>query len=239
MHLIISTAHDHLPTIAFLKSIVPVTTRFLLVDGGVERNFLAFLDPEFYKRITWITRNDVYHIKGSLTVAIPKLIPIVRGCCMGWDPLRQWLANDHPDDHPDPSKKLIVFYTRGGSTDTHHGRVIDPNQETKIIEHIQAAMVKYKRPEQFLIFSGQTKRVRMDYMTQFMVFRAANVIIGPHGSGLGGNLLWTNPYASSCNDRTQLLEFIPGQDSAQVQSLYATYVSTKNAFGMPGYFVSS
>jgi hypothetical protein len=57
------------------------------------------------------------------------------------------------------------------------------------------------------------------------VFRAANVIIGPHGSGLGGNLVWTNPFASSCKERTQLLEFIPGQESAQVQSLYVTYVS--------------
>ena len=219
------TAHDHLPTIAYLKSIVPETTRFLLIDGGVERNFLAFLDPEFHKRITWITRNDVYHIKGSLTVAIPVSIPIVHGCCMGWDPLREWLANVHPDSLSDPKKKLIVFYTRGGTTNTHHGRIVDVNHEAQIIEHIQAAMVKYKRPEQFLTFSGQVRGVTLDYVTQFVVFRAASVVIGPHGSGLGGNLVWTNPFASSCKERTQLLEFIPGQESAQVQALYVTYVS--------------
>jgi len=86
-------------------------------------------------------------------------------------------------------------------------------------------MVKYKRPEKFLIFSGQIGGKTLDYMTQFMVFRAASTIIGPHGSGLGGNLVFTNPFASSCNERTQLLEFIPGQESAQVQSLYVTYVS--------------
>jgi hypothetical protein len=214
-----------LPTIAYLKSIVPETTRFLLVDGGVERKFLEFLDPEFYKRIGWINRDVVYHIKGSLTVAIPVSIPIVNGCCMGWDPLREWLANVHPDDLEDPKKKLIVYYTRSGTTNTHHGRIVEANHEAQIIEHIQAAMVKYKRPEQFIVFSGQTRGKTLDYVVQFTVFRAANVIIGPHGSGLGGNLVWTNPFASSCKERTQLLEFIPGQESAQVQSLYVTYVS--------------
>jgi len=219
------TVHDHLPTIAYLKSIAPPNAHYLLVDGGVERKFIDFLDPEFAKRIVWVTRDDVYHIKGSLTVAIPWSIPIVNGCCMGWDPLREWLASVHPDDHYDPKKKLIVFYTRSGTTNTHHGRVVEPNHEAEIIEHIKAAMVKYKRPEQFIVFSGQLGGKTLDYATQFSVFRAASTIIGPHGSGLGGNLVWTNPFASSCKERTQLLEFIPGQESAQVQSLYVSYVS--------------
>ena len=217
--------HDSLSTIAYLKSVVPETTQFLLVDPHpqeTEKNVIAFLDPVFYKRIKWIERDQVFHIKGSLTVAVPLAIPITLGCCGGWDPMRQWIAESHPDR---PAEKRIVFYTRGGSSDQRHGRVVEANLEKEIIKHIEAAMVKYQRPEKLFIFSGQENGKTMSIAKQFEIFRSASTIIGPHGSGLGGNFAWTNPFPTTCDERVQLLEFFPGQDSAQVHCLYCSHVS--------------
>jgi hypothetical protein len=219
---LLSSVHDHLATIAYLRSVVPASTGFLLVDCPVSRKVIKFIDEEFYNRIKWIGRDELYHIKGTLTVAVPVAIPIAFGCCGGFDPMRQWIAEKHPDR---PEKKLIVYYSRGGSTDTTHGRVIHPDLDKQIIEHIKAKMEQYGKKEDFVIFNGQYKGKTMPIEMQYAVFRSASTIIGPHGSGLGGNFVWTNPFARTCEERTQLLEFIPGQESAQVQILYATYVS--------------
>jgi hypothetical protein len=202
--------------------VVPETTKFMLVDGVVTRKVIEFIDPEFYKRVMWIQRDQVFHIKGSLTVAVPIAIPITLGCCGGWEPMRQWLATTHPVR---PKRKTIVFYSRGGSKDTHHGRVIEEKHEQDILDHVRLAMKMYNRPEELVIFTGQKAGKTMPIDEQFNLFRSAHTIIGPHGSGLGGNFAWTDPFTSSCDERTKLLEFIPGQESAQVQSLYATYVS--------------
>lgn len=206
---------------------VPETTGFLLVDCNVTKNVIRVIDPEFYKRVKWITRDQIFHIKGSLTVALPLGIPIVFGCCGGWDPMRQWMATSHPQI---PKKKKIIFYSRGGSKDTHHGRVVEPTHEKHILDRIKMAKRKYGRNEEIVIFTGQSGGKTMSVEKQFELFRSAHTIIGPHGSGLGGNFAWTNPFASNCEERVKLLEFTPGQDSAQVQSLYATYVSNFVAF---------
>lgn len=220
-----STVHDHLPTIAYLRSIIPPTTKMLLVDNKTTRNVLSFIDPEFTRdRIHWINRDVVYHIKGSLTVSVPLGIPAVSGCCGGFDPMRQWMAEIHPDN---PAKKHVVYYSRGMSTDTHHGRVLERKHEEDVIAHIKAAIAKYGRNEEIVIFTGQKDGKTMPVPDQYNIFRGASTIIGPHGSGLGGNFVWANPFATNCEERTQLLEFIPGQESAQVQNLYASYVSTR------------
>eukprot|EP00540_Astrosyne_radiata_P003107 CAMPEP_0116837614 /NCGR_PEP_ID=MMETSP0418-20121206/8747_1 /TAXON_ID=1158023 /ORGANISM="Astrosyne radiata, Strain 13vi08-1A" /LENGTH=109 /DNA_ID=CAMNT_0004467509 /DNA_START=340 /DNA_END=666 /DNA_ORIENTATION=+ len=60
----------------------------------------------------------------------------------------------------------------------------------------------------------------MSVAEQFKIFRRAKTIIGPHGAGMLGNLLWVDPFPGSCSNRVQALEFIPGQESTQVQPLY-------------------
>jgi hypothetical protein len=224
---LLSVVHDHLPTIAFLKQEAPDDAMFLLIDTPVARNVLQFIDPDFFQnRVTWITMDKVYEIKGDLTVAVPVGIPIVRGCCGGFDPLRRWLATQHPFN---PDKKIVLFYTRGGSEDNHHGRVVEANHEKEILEHIRQAMKKHNRSEELVIFDGQENGKTMSIAKQFQIFRSASTVIGPHGSGFGGNFAWTNPFPTNCEERVKLLEFIPGQDSASVQRMYASYVST----GMP------
>ena len=221
--------HDHLPTIALLKAFVPPTTKFLLMETNVTKNVLTMLDPQFVKtRVVWIRYNQVVQIRGghTLTVSTPNSMPAAGGCCRQFDYMRQWVAALHPDHHPDLTherKKTVLYYKRGGSSDTHHGRVLDPNHETQIVRHIRDAMTKYNRPEEFAIFSGQWEGKTMEVVNQFAMFRTASAIIGPHGSGIGGNFIWTNPYVRNCKDRVKLLEFIPGEESKQVQVMYATY----------------
>jgi hypothetical protein len=90
-------------------------------------------------------------------------------------------------------------------------------------------MKKHNRSEELVIFDGQENGKTMSIAKQFQIFRSASTVIGPHGSGFGGNFAWTNPFPTNCEERVKLLEFIPGQDSASVQRMYASYVST----GMP------
>lgn len=198
----------------------------LLVDNKTTRNVLSFIDPGFVKdQVEWINRDVVYHIKGSLTVSVPLGIPAVMGCCGQFDPMRQWMAEKHEEN---PAKKHVVYYSRGMSTDTHHGRKLEAQHEKEVIAHIKAAIKKYGRNEELVIFTGQKDGKTMPVVNQYAIFRTASTIIGPHGSGLGGNFVWTNPFPTTCEERTQLLEFIPGQDSAQVQALYGSYVSDRS-----------
>jgi hypothetical protein len=192
------------------------------VDCPINRKVFQFLDPDFVKRVKWFIRDNVFHIEGNLTVAIPLSVPIVFGCCGAFDPMRQWVAEMHPDR---PAKKLVIYYSRGGSTDTSHGRIIDISLEKEIIEYIRAAMQRHGKKEDLVVFNGQFEGRTMPIERQFALFRSASTIIGPHGTGIGGNFVWTNPFSRTCEERTQLLEFITGQESAQVQNLYATYVS--------------
>ena len=216
--------HDHLPTIAFLKTVVPATTKFILVDAQVTRNVLKLLDANFMeKRVIWVqSREAVEAVDGTITVPITNSLPANNGCCRLFDFLRQWMAATHPDTHRD-EQRTIVYYSRAGSSDTHHGRVLDAEHEVELLQRIRAKMKQYNRPEKLVRFTGQWEGNTMEVVNQFATFRTASTIIGPHGSGIGGNFVWTYPYATKCQERVQLLEFIPGPDSDYVQSLYASY----------------
>mmetsp|Transcript_7571 Transcript_7571/g.11015 ORF Transcript_7571/g.11015 Transcript_7571/m.11015 type:complete len:474 (+) Transcript_7571:82-1503(+) len=218
-------AHDWLPTIALLKHLVPSTTRFLLVDDPLIRKFLTFLDPRFTEhRVEWIQFDSVYYIDGKLTLHVPDGIPNVYGCCTDWDPLRQWIAEQHPDR---PEKDLVVFYSRSGSTEVAHGRILNLDTERKAMARIQQKMMQHNRGNHTLIkFNGQDGQGNtLSIAHQFSMFRRASTYIGPHGSGLGGNFLWMDPFSSKCEERPKILEFMPGPNSAQVQEMYASYYS--------------
>lgn len=221
--------HDHLPTIAYLRSVLHEETRFLLVDSPVTRNVIYQVDPAFYDRVKWIQEREVYHIKGSFTVAMRLSYEITQGCCGAFDPLRQWLGEAHPHL---PEKKTILYYQRN-SPDATNGRVLESNHEQEVLQHIQNAMKRYNMDEELVIYNGidPNTGTTMSIADQFKLFRSARTIIGPHGSGIGGNFAWTNPFPTTCAERTQLLEFIPGKDTPQVHSHpYVTHVSISCRF---------
>ena len=79
-------------------------------------------------------------------------------------------------------------------------------------------MEKYNRKEKLFIFSGQDDEGEiLPLSDQFDIFRRASTMIGPHGSGFA-NTIWTYPFPQGCDERVQMLEFISGTDSEQVQT---------------------
>jgi len=214
--------HDHLPTIAFLRSIVPETAKFLLVDSKVSRMVLKAIDSDFYEnRIKWINLDEVYHIRGKLTVALRHSYQITIGCCNAFDPMRRWIAEAKPHMPTEAKDRLIIYYSRSPTDGVTHGRVIEHEHETDVVKHIQAAMKRHNVQENFIVFNGKGHNsTRLPVEIQLSLFRNARTIIGPRGSGLGGNFAWTNPFPQNCAERTQLLEFIPGTDSIKEGDTY-------------------
>lgn len=230
--------HDHLPLIAWLRERVDPDTKFLFFENDRDRASLEFIDPDFVsKRVVWIKPFEIIEVHdGTLTVlaaSVPSrtLRPI--------EALGRWLHLSHPPKAtyaskqpqlPAPSapasapqqakeEKTIIYYTRGGSGDTMHGRVVETQHEADILATIRRAMTKYGRTERLVIFNGQHDGKTMSVPMQFDLFRSATTAIGPHGSGLA-NVLWMDPSSmspsSSCSNRPQILEFLLGPDSIQV-----------------------
>jgi hypothetical protein len=216
--------HDNLPLVAWLRSIVPETTTFILPDTEIYRNLIDFIDPTFSQRIYYYKRNEVVTVEeGTLTVAEPiGLILAPYGNTL-FRHFRHWVAEHHEETYYPSEEKFVIFHTRGGP-EAAHGRKIDPQHEQDILNKIYTMMKKYNRKEKLVIFSGvDDNGNRLSYQQQMDIFRHASTIIGPHGSGLA-NVMWTNPFPKECDKRVQMLEFVPGIDSAIVQSpLYNGY----------------
>ena len=210
---------DHLPSIAYLRTQVPKDYKFILLDTKLGRAVLKFLDPDFYQRVVWVQEHDVVLVLGNLYVTrIHPTYPLMWGCNRPYDYLRAWIQEKKPDV---PTERNVVFYSRA-SSDTTHGRVLDKQLEQQILQRIRNAMVKYNRPEKdIVVFTGQDENGKtLSVEEQFRIFRSAKTIIGPHGAGMLANLLWVDPRPMDCHNRVQALEFIPGEESTQVQPLY-------------------
>ena len=228
--------HDHLPTIALLKAHLPSDTKFLLIDTKVSRNILMNLDEEWTtNNVVWIDKDQPVQIRngGSLTVPVTNAVPEIMGCCRQYDFMRQWAAEKQLQMNsdsvhirePNHEDKFVVFYRRLANKDLHHGRTLEIEHEKKIMRAIQDAMKKYGRKEKFVHFTGNWEGKTLSIFDQMIRFRRASTIIGPHGSGIGGNILWTNPFARTCEERVKYLEFMPDNDSARVQGAFAHYWS--------------
>mmetsp|Transcript_22884 Transcript_22884/g.33783 ORF Transcript_22884/g.33783 Transcript_22884/m.33783 type:complete len:444 (+) Transcript_22884:53-1384(+) len=209
--------HDHLPTIAYLKSVVSESTKFLLVDTKVARQVLEALDPDFYhNRIQWINSDEVFDVKGNLTVAVRPSFKTSNGCCGAFDPMRQWIAETHPadEDGDEMSPRSIVY-------DNSHLSPFSIEHTNEITDHIFRVMKRHNLTEELVIYDRRTQNDMTHVMS---TFRRARTIIGPRGNG--DNFAWTNPYPSNCGERTQMLEFIPGKDAGVNFYPYASQFNT-------------
>ena len=221
--------HDYLPSLAYMRAVTRSaygnnTAKFILVDFERCRELVQFMDPDFYKRVEWIQFDEVVKIDGEITYLTPQSIPQNAGHAL-MSHLRQWLTEAHPFDAADfHTHQHILYYDRVGSNAVNHGRVLDADQQWQILVTIRAAMEKYGLANQELVlFNGHNKQGEtLSPAEQFQLFRRASTIIGPHGTGIS-NMVWTNPNPQGCEARTQLLEFVPGPDVADVQGIYAGY----------------
>jgi len=220
--------HDFLPTLAYMRKVAMTAygdeTRFILVEFWRSKEVVKFMDPVFYERIDWISDNEVVKIEGEVTYIEPLSIPEIAGhALMAY--LREWMVEAHPFDQADfDANKHVLYYDRVGSSGVNHGRVLDVDHQKEIIIAIRKSMDKHGLGDQELVlFNGQNENGEaLSPEEQFLAFRRASTLIGPHGTGFS-NMVWTNPNPKSCEARTHVLEFVPGEDTAHVQCKYGGY----------------
>lgn len=211
--------HDHLPSIAYARHVMPESTKFILVKNEGDKKRLQFIDPVFEaERVVWADERTIYRVSTGSMSGLPS--PSTRHIIDRFNQLRNWVL-------PKPSfptdQKTIIYYTRGGA-DTHHGRTMEPGHERHLLHLIREKMAQYGRKEHLVIFDGSENGATMSLEHQFDLFRSASIAIGPHGSGLA-NILWL-PAADSCNRRSKVLEFLvqPSQTDIQVGGSFKTYM---------------
>ena len=113
------------------------------------------------------------------------------------------------------ARNKVIYYDRRNPLDTTQSRLVRPDVESQMLRMIKEALTKHRRREELVIFNGlYTNGTRMSAEDQFLLFKDATAVIGPHGSGMSGNLLWTNPFPRNCADRVKVLEFFGGNDTA-------------------------
>ena len=220
--------HDYLPSLAYVRKMAMTAygdeARFILVDYHRNKELIKFMDPAFYELVEWIKIREVVIIEGEVLYIEPIGLPEMAGHAITAYQ-REWMVETHPFDQADfDANKHVLYYDRVGSTGVNHGRVLDADLQKEIIIAIRAAMEKHGLGDQELvIFNGQKENGEaMSPEEQFQAFRRASTLIGPHGTGFS-NMIWTNPNPNSCENRTQLLEFVVGADVQQVQCLYGGY----------------
>jgi capsular polysaccharide biosynthesis protein len=215
--------HDVLPILAYYKSVLPANTKFILPYTAVMRDTLELIDPVFVReQVYWLQMNVIVSVVGgTLTVNHPQKTLFNKFHDL-WNPLRAWMQEKMP---PAVSKERTVIYYKRTRTSSFKGRVFDEEQEQELLRRIQKAMSKYKRPEKLVIFSGNNPDgTKMTSKEQLDLFRSAATIIGPHGTGLGGNLLWADPAPKDCASRVHVLEFITSDEtSAEVQQAWISH----------------
>lgn len=204
--------NHHLPSIAWLKEQVPVTTRFILHDNKLSRKVIQFLDPIFYERVVWVDVEQQVKIRGSLTVPVLHTFHMHQGDMRPMASLRRWiysLKSGFP-------KTNVVFYSRKNA---RHRRALAHEEE--VLLSLQKVMNDFgmDRNSELIIYNGKRKDgTAMSMEEQYETFRSAHTIVGSHGAGLLGNMVWTDPFPKSCEERTKVLEFIVADDSTEVQN---------------------
>ena len=205
---------DHLPLLAWMdQEVVHKETKFIMIDLPVTKAVLSKLDPDFYeKRLVWIKPGELFHVTGTLTVAMPISFP-TRGFMSN---LVFWLRSLHPEPIV---RDKIIFYSRN-SEEVHHGRKMDPQNEAEAIAVIRHKMSQQlgRSGDELIVFNGLKENgEKISFEEQFELFSTAQTIIGPHGGGLA-NMVWSAAHpAMSCSHRTQVLEFF------STQTLYTSF----------------
>lgn len=228
-----NTLHENLPTVAYMREVLPPHTKFLLADdaAGMMRKLIGFIDPTFESRIVWLKQLQPATVTGGGTLTIslstntssgPESSGAYNHILVPY--LRRWIAEQHPRSKNVPMNdgdRTVVFYSRAG---TASERVLEKGHEQDVIASIERIKAEYGVANEVVVFTGHDPATGdlLSLEQQMNIFRRAKYIVGPHGSGLS-NVIWTDPNPPSCEDRVKMLEFIPGTDSTQVQVLYNGY----------------
>lgn len=201
--------HDHLPLIAFIRSILHPGSRIVLQDSPFSRKFFQWFDPGFETRVAWIGHGSTIFVNGRVTSLHANQFPLRNPFFVAH--LKSWI-DSRPQ--PDPLPQTIIYYSRSNSKDVRHSRIMDEECEQAAISRIKDAMIRYGRTERFVLFNGIENGETMSFANQYRLFRSATALIGPHGSGMA-NSMWMRGDAGDAA-RPNVIEFLPGRKSAHV-----------------------
>jgi hypothetical protein len=207
--------HDNLPLLAYIKTNVDESFKFLMFNNSVIQNLIKALDKDFYNRIEWIDVGEVVSVLGNLVVLTPDHYP----CIMAKN-LMSYLIDWISSSLPKPAKRNnIIFYTRDKTTKY---RVLNLENEKYIIQSLKKFLIDNKIDGNLIIFSGKDEDGNtLSIEEQIRIFRSAHTVIGPHGTGLV-NVIWCD---FDIDAPIKLLEFCPGPVgySHQVQEEFNGY----------------
>ena len=66
--------HDHLPSIAYARHVLPDTTKFILVKNENDRKTLRFIDAEFEaERVVWAEERTIYKVSNGSMSGLPPI----------------------------------------------------------------------------------------------------------------------------------------------------------------------
>ena len=203
--------HDELPVIAFLKSRLSGSDRILLRYSKLSEAWLKWFDHGFERKVVWMNADDTLFINGTLTTLHANYLPNRNPYFIEY--LKLWIGEKQS---PAFQQATVIYYSRSGSRDTKHNRIMDSKNEAAIIETIKSAMLQYKRHEKLVVYNGIENGKTMSYENQFNLFRSATTLIGPHGSGMA-NSMWMIGGMNAKIASRQVIEFLPGKGSKHVQ----------------------
>ena len=212
------STHDSLPWFAYLKEMTAhdPTIQYILLDFARAKDIITTLDPEFAKnRVVWVKVGELTVVRGNV-ITLRNVESNHDNNPRYMDFLRLWSVKGRDRSS---ARNKVIYYDRRNPLDTQLSRVIRPDVENQMLLMIQNALKRYGRKEELVIFNGlHPNGTRMSAEDQFLLFKDATTVIGPHGSGMSGNLLWTNPFPRNCEDRIKVLEIFGGGDTANETS---------------------
>lgn len=133
--------------------------------------------------------------------------------------LRSWLVSTGAIDRI--GSGTVIIYSRHGTRTVRHGRKMTRRHVEEIVTTTRNAMLQFGISGSLVRYDGAMNARPMPVADQAKLFRHADAVIGPHGAGLA-NVLWL-PTRTSMHvrlhgcDRPQVLEFVCGERSANVQ----------------------
>ena len=217
---------DHLGYLAYLWKKLPPTTKFILVDsqdeedpsnGHYAERLLNVLDPQFAReRVVFLSCSNNKRCNKKVEIRNGGSLTLFRPPMASRDPVlysyaREWILTKYTPKPMSLTHKTVVFYTRGNGQRVS-GRVMDYEQEQRLLQQTRHLMLRLNRPEKLVVFDGS-----ISIQDQIDLFQSASVVIGPHGGGLA-NLLFTLPIGNTCQSRPKVLEFVTSRATKVLQN---------------------
>lgn len=208
--------HDHLPQISWLTQ--NTNAKIFLMDTPLNRIFTKCFFNDISQRFIFSKTNKKQNVFGSIStyeLSDPRsyskeMYNVHYHVAFYKQKLKNsCLSNDHGK----------VIYCSRNSSQVKHSRKMNVDNERQIIE-----LLLNKFGDRLVVFNGQDEHgKKIPVYDQARLFSSADVVIGPHGSGMS-NIGWMD--WSTKNPRKKVIEFVCSESSKQVQSgcpFYRTY----------------